>query len=68
MSWPQNIFEPFPNPKNSLLGPEKVNNGPKIKSKSNVGIERNIENESCLCKWVDPKTVVVPYPIQKIAH
>ena len=40
-------FEPFPNPKNSPLGPQKVKNDPKNKSKSNVRIEGNIENESC---------------------
>ena len=44
---PKTVFEPFPNPKNSLLGPQKVKNDPKIKSKSNVRIERNRENESC---------------------
>ena len=52
-------------PKNSLLGLQKVKNGPKIKSKSNVAIERNKENESCLTTWVDPKTVVDPYPNPK---
>ena len=44
---PQNIFEPYPNPKKSPLGPQKVKNDPKIKSKSKVRIERNIENENC---------------------
>ena len=33
--------------KNSPLGPEKIKNDSKIKSKSNVRIEGNIENESC---------------------
>ena len=37
------FFEPFPNPQNSPLGPQKVTNDPKIKSKSNVRIERNNE-------------------------
>ena len=41
------VFEPFPNPKNRPLGPQKVKNDPEIKSKSNVRIERNKENESC---------------------
>ena len=44
---PKTVFEPYPNPKNSPLGPQKVKNEPKIKSKSNVKIEGNIENESC---------------------
>ena len=33
------VFEPFLNPKNGPLGPQKVKNDPKIKSKSNVRIE-----------------------------
>ena len=57
MSWPQNTFSTFPNPKNSPLGPQKVKNDPKIKSKSNVRIEGNTENESCSTTWVDPKIV-----------
>ena len=44
---PQNSFEPHIEPKNSQLGSQKVKNDPKIKSKSNVRIERNKENESC---------------------
>ena len=42
------LFEPDPNPKNSLLFcPQKTKkNYPKFKSKSNVRIERNKENES----------------------
>ena len=44
---PKTVFDPFPNPKYSPLGPQKVKNDPKIKSKSNVRIEGNIENESC---------------------
>ena len=35
------MFEHFPNPKNSPLGPQKVKNDPKIKSKANVRIGRN---------------------------
>ena len=53
---------------NSPLGPQNVKNDPKIKSKSNVRIERNKENESFLTSWVDPKTVVKPYSIPKIAN
>ena len=49
--------------KNTLksIMPQKVRNDPKIKSKSNVRIEGNIENESCSTTRVDPKTVVEPY-------
>ena len=32
MSRPQNSFEPYPNLKNSQLGPQIVKNDPKIKS------------------------------------
>ena len=32
-----------------------------MKSKSNVRIEGNIENESVSTTWVDPKTVGEPY-------
>ena len=39
------MFGPFPNPNNSLLGPQKVKNDPKIKSKSRVSIEGTIENK-----------------------
>ena len=35
---PKTVFEPYRNPKNSPLGPQKVKNDPKIKSKSNVRI------------------------------
>ena len=62
---PQNSFKPHIEPKNSPLGPQKVKNDPKIKSKSNVRIERNKENESCSTTWVDPKLVVEPYPNPK---
>ena len=41
---PRKVYEPFPNPKNSPLGPQKVKINPKIKSKVNVRIERNKEN------------------------
>ena len=46
MSRPKNSFEPFPNPQNSPLGPQKVKNDLKIKSKSKVRIERNKVNEN----------------------
>ena len=41
---PKQFFKPTPTPKNSPLGPQKVKNYPKIKSKSKDRIERNIEN------------------------
>ena len=41
------VLEPYPNPKNSPSGPQKVKNDPKIKSKSNVRIEGTIKKESC---------------------
>ena len=59
------MFGPFPNPNKSPLGPQKVKNDPKIKSKSNVRIYGNIENESCLTTWVDHKTVFGPFPNPK---
>ena len=59
------MIEPFSNPNHSPLGPQNVKNYPKIKSKLNVKIEGNIENESCSTTWVDPKTIVEPYPNPK---
>ena len=55
------MFGPFPNPKNSPLGPQKVKNDPKIESKSNVRIKKKKgkENESC------STTVFVPFPNPK---
>ena len=47
MRGPQDSCQNPPRPQNSPLGPKKVKNDPKIKSKSNVGIEGSIENESC---------------------
>ena len=38
-------FEPYPDSKNSLLGPQKVIGDPKFKSKSKVRIEEKIENK-----------------------
>ena len=40
-------------------------NDPKIKSKSKVSIEENIENKSWSTTQVDPKTVFEPYPDPK---
>ena len=67
MRGPQNSCQNPPRPQNSSLGPKKVKNDPKIKSKSKVRIERNRENESCSTTCVDPKTVVKPYPNPKKA-
>ena len=44
---PETVFEPYPNPKNSPLGPQKVKNDPQIKSESKVRIKETIENENC---------------------
>ena len=41
---PKTVFEFFLNPENRPIGPHKVKNDPKIKSKLNVRIERNKEN------------------------
>ena len=62
MSRPQNSFEPYPNPKNIPLGPKKVKNDPKTKSKSKVRIEGTKENKMYSTTWVDPKTGVNAYP------
>ena len=51
--------------KNGPLGPPKVENDLKIKSKSKVRIEGTIENESCSTTRVDPKPVFEPYPDPK---
>ena len=61
MSSPKRVFELFLNPKNIPIGPQKVKNDPKIKSKLNIRIERNKDNKSCSTIWVDLKTVVEPY-------
>ena len=41
------LVDPYPNPKNNLLGPQKFKNDPKIQSKSKVKIEGNLKNTSC---------------------
>ena len=58
---PKTVVETFLNPKNGQLGPQKVKNYPKIRSKSNVRIEGNIKNKICSTTRVDPKTVVESY-------
>ena len=65
---PKKVVEPYPNPKNNPLGPQKVKKDPESKLKSKVKIERNIENESCSNRWVDPKTVGESYPNPKNAN
>ena len=40
---PKTALEPYPIPKNSPLGPQKVKSDPKINPKSKVGIEGNIK-------------------------
>ena len=59
---PKTVSEPYHDPKNSPLEPQKVKNDPKIKSKLKVRMKENIENKSCLTTWVQPKTVFEPYP------
>ena len=62
MSRPQNSFWTLPRPKKiAHLGPKKAKNDPKIKSKSDVRIEGNIENESCSTAWVDHTTFFEPF-------
>ena len=60
----QNSFEPHIEPKNSLLGPKKDKNDPKI-IKSKVRIEENIENRSCLTTLVASNKDFEPYPDPK---
>ena len=54
---PKIVFELYPNLKNSPLGPQKVKNNPKIKYKTNIRIDGNIQNENCSTTSVDHKTV-----------
>ena len=61
MSRPQDSFQSLPNPKNRPLGLQKDKKDPKTKSKMNVRIEWNKENEGCSTTWVDLKTAVDPY-------
>ena len=44
MSRLQNSFRSLPDSKKKPLGPQKVKNDPKIKSKSNIRIDGNIKN------------------------
>ena len=47
MSYHKTVFEPYPNPKNSPLGPQIVKIDPKIMSKSKVRIEESMEIKRC---------------------
>ena len=42
---PKIVFEPYPDPKNSPLGPQKVKNNLKLQSNSKVRIEGSRESE-----------------------
>ena len=68
MSRPKKSFEPYPDPKNSPLGPKKVKNDPIIKSKSKVKIDVSIENKSFTTSWLVPKTFFKHTSTPKIAH
>ena len=57
MSGHQNSFEPHIEPKNSPLGPQKVKDNHKIKSKLKVKNEENIEIKSYSTTVLEPKTV-----------
>ena len=64
---PKKDFEPYPNPKNSPLGPHKAKNDPKIRSTLKVRIQGSTENKSYSDAWVDPKNVLslTPTPPKK---
>ena len=64
MRRPQNSWN-IPRPQNRPLGPKKIKNDPKIKSKLKVRIQGTIENKSYSTKLVDPITVFEPYPDPK---
>ena len=61
------VFEPYPDPKNSPLGPQKVKNHPKIKSKSKVRIEGTIKNRKNSNTGVDPENFLYPGWTPKLA-
>ena len=68
MSRPKNSFEPYSDPKNSQLGPQKVENDPKIKSKSKVRIEENLKIKDVHLHKYNPKQFLNPTLTPKIAH
>ena len=61
MTRTQNSFWTKPGPKYSPLGPQKLKDYPKTKSKSKVRIEGIIENESCSTTLVGPETTFESY-------
>ena len=61
---PKTVFEPYPDPKNSSLGPH---NNWKMMPKSSKNQKLDL-NKSCLTTSVQPKTVFEPYPDPKIVH
>ena len=52
---PKIVFEPYPDPKNIPLGPQKIKSDPKFKWKPKVRIEENIENKNRSATWVQPQ-------------
>ena len=65
---PKTVFEPLIETKNSPLGPKKVQNKPKIKSKSYFRIEGNKENKSfALYEWTSKQFEPDPNPQNSIS-
>ena len=64
---PKQFLNPLPIPKIAYQGP-KNKKDPKIKSKSNIIIERNIENKSCSTTLLDLKTLFNPNLTPKIVE
>ena len=62
---PKTVFEPYPDPTNSPLGPKKVKNSSKMKTHSKVRIKESIDNECCATILVDPKTFFKIKPTPK---
>ena len=62
---PKQFLNPSPTPKIVHQGPKKSKMSPKLGQKSNVRIERNIENESCSTTLVDNEIVFEPFPDPK---
>ena len=61
MSRPQNSFEPYRDPKNSQIGPQKVKDNPKIQSKLNVRIE-GIKKIKVIALYEQPPKQIEPDP------
>ena len=61
------VFQHYADPKNISLGPQKVKNDPKIKSKSKVRIEGTIEKIFSSTS-VDGELLLNPTPNPKIAN